>query len=165
LEPRAESTPETRARPATAVTPAETQPQSSEVSSESALGLGATDELATNPESTKIMLGNRGNSPIRRFSSRRRVARYKHAPRTIKALIEMWFLTLRRSTDSPRAPDRVLPDSIIAVKKRLFSVSNPRMFHLPAHSGDIVWLFSSLFLEFFPLEFDDRVVARSSSRA
>ena len=94
LEPRPESTPETRARPATAVTPAEIQPQSSEVSRESAQG--ATHELATtDPESAKVMLGNRGHSPVRQFSSRRRVALYKHAPRSIKALIEMCFRTLR----------------------------------------------------------------------
>jgi hypothetical protein len=94
LEPRSESTPETRARPATAVTPAETQAQSSEVSGESAQG--ATHELATtDPESAKVMLGNRSNSPVRRFSSRRRVALYKRAPRSIKALIEMWFRTFR----------------------------------------------------------------------
>jgi hypothetical protein len=43
LEPRPESTTETRARPATAVTPAETQPQSSELSSE--LAQGTTHEL------------------------------------------------------------------------------------------------------------------------
>jgi len=84
LEPRPESTPETRAPPPTAVTPAETQPQSSEVSGESAQG--ATNELATaDPESAKVMLGNRSNSPVRRFSSRRRVALYKRAPRSIKA--------------------------------------------------------------------------------
>jgi hypothetical protein len=33
--------------------------------------------------------------------------------------------------------------------------------HLPAHSGDLVLLFSSFFLEFFPPEFDDCLVARS----
>jgi hypothetical protein len=55
LEPRPESTAETRARPATAVTPAETQPLSSELSSELAQG---THELAiTDPESVKAMLG------------------------------------------------------------------------------------------------------------
>ena len=32
---------------------------------------------------------------------------------------------------------------------------------LPAHSGDLVWLFSSFFLEFFSPELDNRLVARS----
>jgi hypothetical protein len=94
LEPRPEWTAETRARPATAVTPAETQPQSSEVSSE--LAQGTTHELATtDPESAKAMLGNRSNSPVRRFSSRRRVASYKRSPRSFKMLMERWFRTFR----------------------------------------------------------------------
>ena len=94
LEPRPEWTAETRARPATAVTPAETQPQSSEVSSE--LAQGTTHELATtDPQSAKAMLGNRSNSPVRRFSSRRRVALYKRSPRSFKMLMERWFRTFR----------------------------------------------------------------------
>jgi hypothetical protein len=32
---------------------------------------------------------------------------------------------------------------------------------LPADPGDPAWLFSSFFLEFFPPDFDDRLVARS----
>ena len=99
LEPRPESTTETRARPATAVTPAETQPQSSELSSE--LAQGTTHELAiTDPETAKAMLGNRSNSPVRRFSSRRRVPFHKRAPRSIKMLIEMWFRTFRTKRSS-----------------------------------------------------------------
>ena len=99
LEPRPQSTAETRARPATAVTPAETQPQSSELSSE--LAQGTTHELAiTDPETAKAMLGNRSNSPVRRFSSRRRVPFHKRAPRSIKMLIEMWFRTFRTKRSS-----------------------------------------------------------------
>jgi hypothetical protein len=94
-----EPNPEVRAQPATAVTPAEAPSRSSEVFRESAQGTlsgDATYELATtNPKSAEVMLWSRSNSPVRRFSSRHRVALDKRAPRSIKALIEMWFRTLR----------------------------------------------------------------------
>ena len=94
-----EPNPEVRNQPATAVTPAETQSRSREVFSESAQqtlnGGGATYELATtNPTSAEVMLWNTSNSPMRRFSSHRRVALYKRAPRGIKGVIEMWFRAL-----------------------------------------------------------------------
>src|SRR5215471_117366 len=77
-----EPNPEVRNQPTTAVTPAETQSRSSEVFSESAQetlnGGGATYELVTtNPTNAEVMLWNTGNSPMRRFSSHRRVALYK----------------------------------------------------------------------------------------
>ena len=95
-----EPNPEVRNQPATAVTPAETQSRSREVFSESAQqtlnGGGATYELATtNPTSAEVMLWNRGNSPVKRSSSRRGVALGKRAPRSLRALIEMWFRGFR----------------------------------------------------------------------
>ena len=95
-----EPNPEVRAQPATAVTPPERQSRSSEAFGESAQGTlnggGATSELATTtPESAEVMLWNRSNSPVKRFSSRRRVALGKRAPRSIRALIEMWFRRFR----------------------------------------------------------------------
>jgi hypothetical protein len=94
-----EPNPEVRNQPATAVTPAETQSRSSEVLSESAQhilnGGGATYEPATtNPTGAEVMLWNTSNSPMRRFSSHRRAALYKRAPRGIKGVIEMWFRAL-----------------------------------------------------------------------
>ena len=70
---------EVRAQPATAVTPLERQSRSSEAFGESAQGTlsggSATYELATTaPEGAEVMLWNRGNSPVKRLSSRRRVA-------------------------------------------------------------------------------------------
>src|SRR6516162_3251469 len=96
LEPK----PEVRAQPATAVTPPERQFRSSEASGESAQGAlsgdSATYELATTaPESAEVMLWNRSNLPMKRFSSRRRVALGKRAPRSLRALIEMWFRGFR----------------------------------------------------------------------
>ena len=95
-----EPNPEVRAQLATAVTPGETQSRSSGVFSESAQGTlnggGATSELATTtPESAEVMLWNRSNLPMKRFSSRRRVALGKRAPRSIRVLIEMWFRRFR----------------------------------------------------------------------
>ena len=92
--------PEARAQPTTTLTPGEMQSRSSEVFSESAQGTlsggSATPELATTtPESAEVMLWNRGNSPVKRFSSRRRVAIGKRAPRSLRALIEMWFRGFR----------------------------------------------------------------------
>ena len=97
---RPEPTSEVRAQPATAVTPPERQSRSSEASGESAQGTlnggGGTSGLATTtPESAEVMLWNRGNSPVKRFSSRRRVALGKRAPQSIRALIEMWFRGFR----------------------------------------------------------------------
>ena len=95
-----EPNPEVRAQPATAVTPPERQSRSSEAFGESAQGTlsggSATYKRATTtPESAEVMLWNRGNSPVKRFSSRRRVALGKRAPRSIRALIEMWFRGFR----------------------------------------------------------------------
>ena len=97
-----EPNPEVRAQPATAVIPPERQFRSSEASDESAQGAlsgdSATYELATTtPESAEVMLWNRGNSPVKRVSSRRRVALGKRAPRSLslRALIEMWFRGFR----------------------------------------------------------------------
>ena len=96
-----EPNPEVRAQPATAVTPPERQFRSSEAFGESAQGGlsggSATYELATTtPESAEVMLWNGSNSPLKRFSSHRRVALRKRAPRSIGALIEMWFRGLRK---------------------------------------------------------------------
>ena len=95
-----EPNPEVRAQPATAVTPPERQSRSSEAFGESAQGTrsgrSTTYELATTtPESAEVMLWNRSNSPVKRFSSRRRVALGKRAPQSIRALIEMWFRGFR----------------------------------------------------------------------
>jgi len=95
-----EPNPEVRAQPATAVTPPERQSRPTEAFGESAQGTlsgdSATYELATTtPESAEVMLCNRGNAPVKRFSSRRRVARGKRAPQSIRALIEMWFRGFR----------------------------------------------------------------------
>jgi len=46
-------------------------------------------------EGAEVMLWNRSNSPAKRFSSRRRVALGKRAPRSLRALIEMWFRGFR----------------------------------------------------------------------
>ena len=95
-----EPNPEVRAQPATAVTPPERQSRSSEAFGESAQGTlnggGATSELATTtPEIAEVMLWNRSNAPVKRFSSRRRVALSKRAPRSLRTLIEMWFRGFR----------------------------------------------------------------------
>ena len=95
-----EPNPEVRAQPATAVTPPERQFRSNEAFGESAQGTlsggSATYKLATiTPESAEVMLWNRSNAPVKRFSSRRRVALGKRTPRSIRALIEMWFRGFR----------------------------------------------------------------------
>ena len=95
-----EPNPEVRAHPATAVTPPERQFRSSEAFGESAQGTlsggSAPYKLVTTaPESAEVMLWNRSNLPVKRFSSRRRVALNKRAPRSIRALIEMWFRGFR----------------------------------------------------------------------
>ena len=95
-----EPNPEVRAQTATAVTPPERRFRLSEPFSESTQGTlsggSATPELATTtPESAEVMLWNRSNSPVKRLSSRRRVAFGKRAPRSIRALIEMWFRGFR----------------------------------------------------------------------
>ena len=57
------------------------------------LSRGAPNELATNsPKSSSILVGKGKEFSVRRFSSRRRVAR---APRSIKVLIEMWFRSFK----------------------------------------------------------------------
>ena len=91
-----EPNPEVRAQPATAVTPPERQSRSTEAFGESAQGTrstgSATYKLATTtPEIAEVMLWNRSNAPVKRFSSRRRVALSKRAPRSLRTLIEMWF--------------------------------------------------------------------------
>ena len=95
-----EPNPEVRAQPATAVTPPGRQFRSSEASGESVQwtlnGGGGTSELATTtPESAEVMLWNRSNAPVKRFSSRQRVALGKRAPRSLRTLIEMWFRGFR----------------------------------------------------------------------
>ena len=95
-----EVNPEVRAQPATAVTPPERQSRSSEafgeLAPETLSGGSATYELATTtPESAEVMLWNRSNAPVKRFSSRRRVALSKRAPRSLRTLIEMWFRGFR----------------------------------------------------------------------
>ena len=95
-----EPNPEVRAQPATAVTPPERQSRSTEAFGESAQGTrstgSATYKLATTtPEIAEVMLWNRSNAPVKRFSSRRRVALSKRAPRSLRALIEMWFRGFR----------------------------------------------------------------------
>ena len=97
---RPEPTSEVRAQPATAVTLPERQSRSSEASDESAQGTrstgSATYKLATTtPEIAEVMLWNRSNAPVKRFSSRRRVALSKRAPRSLRTLIEMWFRGFR----------------------------------------------------------------------
>src|SRR6516165_11880393 len=87
-----EVNPEVRAQPTTAVTPPERRFRLSEPFSESTQGTlsggSATYELATTtPESANVMLWNRGSSPVKRFSSRRRVALSKRAPRSLRTLI------------------------------------------------------------------------------
>jgi hypothetical protein len=99
-QPGPEPNPEVRALPVAAVTPPERQSRSGEVFSESIQGTlnggGATSELATTtPESAEVMLWNRSNLSVKRFSSRRSVALSKRAPRSIRALIEMWFRGFR----------------------------------------------------------------------
>jgi len=95
-----EPNPEVRAQPATAVTPPERQSRSTEAFGESAQGTrstgSATYKLATTtPEIAEVMLWNRSNAPVKRFSSRRRVALSKRAPRSLRTLIEMWFRGFR----------------------------------------------------------------------
>ena len=95
-----EPNPEVRAQPATAVTPPERQSRSTEAFGESAQGTrstgSATYKLATTtPEIAEVMLWNRSNAPVKRFSSRGRVALGKRAPQSIRALIEMWFRGFR----------------------------------------------------------------------
>src|SRR6516225_5103331 len=95
-----EPNPEVRAQPATAVTLPERQFRSSEAFGESAQGTrsgGSTtyELVTTTPESAEVMLWNRSNSPVKRFSSSRRVALGKRAPRSLRALIEMWFRGFR----------------------------------------------------------------------
>ena len=103
MQARPEPNPDARAQSAMAATPPGTQSGSSKSSSEvfnesvqQTLGRGATYKVeTTDPKGAKVMLENRGNSDVRRFSSPRRVALDKRAPRSIKVLIEMWFRTLR----------------------------------------------------------------------
>ena len=95
-----EPNPEVRAQPATAVTLPERQFRSSEAFGESAQGTlsgsSATYKLATTtPEIAEVMLWNRSNAPVKRFSSRQRVALGKRAPRSLRTLIEMWFRGFR----------------------------------------------------------------------
>ena len=95
-----EPNPEVRAQPATAVTPPERQSRSTEAFGESAQGTrstgSATYKLATTtPEIAEVMLWNRSNASVKRFSSRRRVALSKRAPRSLRTLIEMWFRGFR----------------------------------------------------------------------
>src|SRR6516225_4327810 len=88
-----EPNPEVRAQPATAVTPPERQSRSSfgESAQGTLSGGSATYKLATiTPESAEVMLWNRSNAPVKRFSSRQRVALGKRAPRSLRTLIEMW---------------------------------------------------------------------------
>ena len=85
-----EPNPEVRAQPATAVTPPERQSRSSEafgeLAPETLSGGSATYELATTtPESAEVMLWNRGNSPVKRFSSRRRVACHCRSENPVKS--------------------------------------------------------------------------------